>query len=408
MQYGATWLVTFFGINAQVPLMTVDNSFLIGGVAGTSPQVTAQELRAYSSDLLVNPIDFPFLSTPAPIPNVLVNVNSVPSVCIGNCGYTFLTNSPQLTAATISGPTVTLSLTDPSAINYQLTDVTIKIGGQPCTITNTAAPISNFQCQLPTNTDGTANVPAGSYMPSATIAQTGTAPAASSITAFNFPLTLTSLSVSSGGDNGGYVLTLQGTGFPANLADATITICGKTATINSLTNINAQIIVPSCAIGPTTVTISNGITTSNTLPFTYITSTPPATIFSVSPQSHNPSLKGIMTITGSGFGTNINGIRVDLANSSGKVYKMRVLVMNDTYIKAGIPGGLTGKYKVQVNIIGVGEALPSSSTVNDFAYELIINSVTPSSGSYNGGTLITIQGVNFSPALDETLVFVGD
>lgn len=148
--------------------------------------------------------------------------------------------------------------------------------------------------------------------------------------------------------------------------------------------------MPSCATGATTVSISNGVTTSNTISFTYVTSTPPATIFTVAPQSHNPSLKGIMVITGSGFGTDINGIRVDLANSSGKVYKMRVLVMNNTYIKVGIPGGLTGKYKVQVNIIGVGEAIPSTTPVNDFAYELIINSVTPSSGSYNGGTLLTI------------------
>lgn len=61
-----------------------------------------------------------------------------------------------------------------------------------------------------------------------------------------------------------------------------------------------------------------------------------------------------------------------------------------------------------MNIIGVGEALPNATTINDFAYELVINSVTPLTGSYNGGTLVTIQGINFSPALDETLVFVGD
>ena len=51
--------------------------------------------------------------------------------------------------------------------------------------------------------------------------------------------------------------------------------------------------------------------------------------------------------------------------------------------------------------------MPSSSTVNDFAYELVVNSVTPSSGSYNGGTLVNLKGINFSPALDETLVFIG-
>jgi hypothetical protein len=115
-----------------------------------------------------------------------------------------------------------------------------------------------------------------------------------------------------------------------------------------------------------------------------------------------------MEIRGIGFGINANSIRVDLANSSGKVYRMRVLTLNDTYIKVGIPGGLTGKYKVQVNLIGLGEAIPNNTNANDFAYELIINSVSPSSGSYYGGTLINIKGVNFSPALDETLVFVGN
>lgn len=115
-----------------------------------------------------------------------------------------------------------------------------------------------------------------------------------------------------------------------------------------------------------------------------------------------------MEIRGIGFGINANSIRVDLANSSGKVYRMRVLTLNDTYIKVGIPGGLTGRYKVQVNLIGLGEAIPNNTNVNDFAYELIINSVSPSSGSYYGGTLINIKGVNFSPALDETLVFVGN
>jgi hypothetical protein len=53
-----------------------------------------------------------------------------------------------------------------------------------------------------------------------------------------------------------------------------------------------------------------------------------------------------LEITGAGFGVDIPSIRVDLANSSGKVYKMRILKLNDTYIKVGIPGGLAGKYKV--------------------------------------------------------------
>lgn len=37
-----------------------------------------------------------------------------------------------------------------------------------------------------------------------------------------------------------------------------------------------------------------------------------------------------------------------------------------------------------------------------------ITSISPSSGSLNGGTLITISGSNFSPSYSDTLVYVGD
>lgn len=148
--------------------------------------------------------------------------------------------------------------------------------------------------------------------------------------------------------------------------------------------------------------------TSSTLPFDYVIGPPPGYIYSVTPQSHNPALKGIMNITGIGFGTDLAALRVDLANGSGKVYPMRILNLNDTYIRVGIPGGLAGQYKVEVNKIGLGEILPNSTTVNDFAYEVVINSITPGSGSYYGGTLLHIQGINFAPALDETLIYIGN
>lgn len=219
----------------------------------------------------------------------------MPSVCLGSCGYNFLSTSPEVTAASISGKVVTLSLTDPGLIGYTLSDVTVTIGGQPCTIANLASPIGGFTCNLPVNSDNTANVPAGNYFPVVTIKQSGTVPLVNSITAFNFPLTLTTLSVTSGGTNGGYVMTLTGTGFPSSISGATVNICGKQAAITSINNIQAQIIVPNCPnLGSTPVSIANTATTSNTLPFNYITPTPPATIFSVTPQSYNPSLKGTM------------------------------------------------------------------------------------------------------------------
>lgn len=47
---------------------------------------------------------------------------------------------------------------------------------------------------------------------------------------------------------------------------------------------------------------------------------------------------------------------------------MRVLSATATEIKCGIPGGLAGKYDVVVGIQGSGNAVPTSSTVDDFTY----------------------------------------
>ena len=307
----------------------------------------------------------------------------------------------MLTSNSISNSTVTLSLTDPAALNYSLTNTAVTIANQPCTINNpSTSPISSFTCQLPSNPDSTPVIEAGSYVPVVTVDQVGIVPNSPAVVAFNFPLTLTSLNLTSGGNNGGFGLHLNGTGFVSSIQDAWITICGVNVTIVSIDNTNADIIMPPCQTGSQDIWISTSTHTSNKLTFNYTSPAPLGYIYTVNPQSYNPSLKGIMEITGIGFGIDQNAIRVDLSNSTGKVYRMRILSLNDTYIKVGIPGGLAGKFKVQVNKIGLGEILPNNTSCNDFTYELVINSVAPNTGSYNGGTLINIKGINFSPALD--------
>lgn len=408
--YYSSWMISYYGYNYPVPPIVINDFNLIGGVPGTKPQLFFTEIRPYSSNLLFDPIDYYFLSTPSAQPNVLVSVNGIPSVCTGNCIYTFLTNSPSLTASSLSGSILTLSLTDPTNINYNLNDVSVVFGNQSCTIINPgSSQISNFQCQLPINSDSTPTIQAGSYTPVVNINQVGLVNILPAVQPINFPLTLTSLNITSGGSNGGYGLLLTGTGFPSDLSTATITICNQNALIQSINNINAVIVVPTCAQGgPQTIQISDGTRTSNSLTYTYTTSTITAKIFTVTPQSANPSLKGVMVITGVGFGTDPTLVNVYLSNTSGIAYNMRIIKLNDTYIQAGIPGGLPGSFKVQVQISGLGMALPNTTSCNDFTYQLVITSVTPTSGSYNGGTLIHIQGKNFSSAVDETLVFVGN
>lgn len=115
-----------------------------------------------------------------------------------------------------------------------------------------------------------------------------------------------------------------------------------------------------------------------------------------------------MNITGSGFGSDPSQLIVYLTNSSGNIYQMKVLSANDTFIKAGIPGGLPGIFDVNVIKTGFGNAVPNPTTANDFAYEVTIDSISPNIGSIGGGTLITITGRNFVPDILDTMVTIGN
>jgi hypothetical protein len=145
-----------------------------------------------------------------------------------------------------------------------------------------------------------------------------------------------------------------------------------------------------------------------TIGFTYNPTATSVEIFSISPISWSPVMKGVMNITGSGFGTDASQLTVYLTNSSGNIYQMKVLSASDTLIKAGIPGGLPGMFDVNVIKTGLGNAISNPTTANDFTYEVVIDSVSPISGSIGGGTLITITGKNFVDDEMDTMVTVGN
>ncbi len=122
-------------------------------------------------------------------------------------------------------------------------------------------------------------------------------------------------------------------------------MCGTNVTVNYISNTLTNITVPKCATsGLQTITYYyNGLTATGQ--FTYTAPPTSADIFSIVPQSANPTLKAVMTITGQGFGTDINAITVYLKNNgNGLDYNMRVLSVNDSTIKCGIPGGLPGNF----------------------------------------------------------------
>lgn len=197
---------------------------------------------------------------------------------------------------------------------------------------------------------------------------------------------------------------------PDSIADLSVSLCGLQAQIiEVIDNSKLNFYAPPCSSGSNQISVSIPSTSiSKTFPFDYVTASGLPTIASISPQGASPVLKGILTITGTNFGLNISAVHVSLANSTGRVYPMRVLSLNDTVITCGLPGGLQGGYDVKVMIDGIGDATPVTVDVDDFKYELAIESISPSSGSYYGGTLITIIGQYFSADISENLVGVGN
>lgn len=82
--------------------------------------------------------------------------------------------------------------------------------------------------------------------------------------------------------------------------------------------------------------------------------------------------------------------------------------MTNTIIFVGLSGGSPGVFTVQVTLVsGAGDSQPATLGADLFSYSFTITSVTPNSGGFYGGTLLTITGTNFSPAMSDTLVYIG-
>ena len=66
---------------------------------------------------------------------------------------------------------LTLGITDPLFVGYSLSDVVVELDGQVCEITT--GTLGSFDCQLPTNSDGTPILSAGTYHASVSITGSG-------------------------------------------------------------------------------------------------------------------------------------------------------------------------------------------------------------------------------------------
>ena len=143
-----------------------------------------------------------------------------------------------------TGTTLQFALSDPTSKGFIAADLVVEVQGRTCS--NVAGTIASLTCTMTANTDGSPTLVAGDVTPLVHLKQYGIAGLASGVSPLSVPLLADSLSSTSGGNNGGYLVTLTGSGFPLDPTKMTIEMCQKQATVKSSTNINVQFYIPSC------------------------------------------------------------------------------------------------------------------------------------------------------------------
>ena len=86
-EYGCEWIIQYKEYKGSIPSVTVNGASLVGGAS--TPGIFYTTIKTHSTAIIHSPIDFRFLNTQSNMINVLVEVNGVPAICTGNCGYTF-------------------------------------------------------------------------------------------------------------------------------------------------------------------------------------------------------------------------------------------------------------------------------------------------------------------------------
>jgi hypothetical protein len=227
--YSCSWYIKYKGYNSIAPVVVANPLGLSGGTS--IPSITVNTRRNFSTNVLFHPVDYRFLNVPAKSPNVIVSTNGVPSICTGSCSYAVSLYS-EVSWLSHSGNILSFGITDPQSIGFTASQISIFVQGLPCS--SPSGSITNFTCQLPTNADNSSALVASSNnIPQVWVGNYGLAALTANATPFDIPLVVNPLNVSTGGTNGGYVITISGNGFPSDKSQISITLCNALATIKS-------------------------------------------------------------------------------------------------------------------------------------------------------------------------------
>lgn len=87
---GKSLVVIFDGFNENPPLCTLENDPTTP-ITGVNPMFKTEILRNYGQSLMFEPVGLEFLYSDAQSPQVLVDVDGLPALCVNlNCDYAYV------------------------------------------------------------------------------------------------------------------------------------------------------------------------------------------------------------------------------------------------------------------------------------------------------------------------------
>ena len=203
-------------------------------------------------------------------------------------------------------------------------------------------------------------------------------------------MVISDISPSSGSIHGGQTITIAGGGFSEHVKMTRVTIGETNCTVVTTTPSEITCITAPCAESCGDLTVSTGLSTeASSSAFSYLVASSPV-VSSVSASGST------LTITGTSLGSSSSTVM--LADSA-----CPVTAGSDASIACTLPSLAGGSYPVIVNNPDLG----NSNDDVTHEVELLLTSLSPSTGSFGGGTSITLVGAGFSTAESRSVTVCG-
>ncbi|KAM4026998.1 fibrocystin-L isoform 2-T2 [Anomaloglossus baeobatrachus] len=368
---GYSMYIKFLTATGYQPLLQVNASKVTG------VQATVYALKITNGGLFRQHLLGDFVRTPNEQPQVEVYINGIPSKCFGDCDYTWdQEHTPIIYSvqAVVSGEDELLIINGTGFSNSTANDTTyVTVGNNTCAILDLTDTM--IECQVQKTSGGT-------YPISVYIAELGFAASQGGNLTFTYPITVSSITPSSGSSAGGTLVTIHGSGFSN---DSMVEVGGSECFVVFT---NLTLITCRTSAGPEgfadVIVFTNGLNGTLQDAFNFTSFLAP-TITDIYPNTSSVLGNTTLTILGFDFQNQSAVSAVFIKNET-----CWLLEWTPTNITCRLPSLPPGKYNILVHIENWGYATCSPGTDASVEYILEVNSISPQYGSLYGGSRVTL------------------